>query len=302
MDEKEFHSGFVSIIGRPNVGKSTLINYLLGQKIAAVSPRPQTTRRLQLGIITTEAYQLIFVDTPGIHKPLSKLGEVMNDSALGTLQDVDCIAWMVDGTMLPTEEDRMIAKQLAKIRNQDQILLLINKCDQISAEKALSVKEKYQELLSIRETFFISSKNGEGCDEMLQSIIRRLPEGPAFYDSDQITDLYEREIASDLIRESLLKNLDDEIPHAIAVRIDDYKDRSEINSYILATLLLEREAHKGIVIGKNGEMIKKIGLDARREIEKMTDRKIYLELRVKVEKNWQNNPQILKVLGYSKNE
>ncbi|GAP39100.1 GTPase Era [Flexilinea flocculi] len=302
MDEKEFHSGFVSIIGRPNVGKSTLINYLLGQKIAAVSPRPQTTRRLQLGIITTEAYQLIFVDTPGIHKPLSKLGEVMNDSALGTLQDVDCIAWMVDGTMLPTEEDRMIAKQLAKIRNQDQILLLINKCDQISAEKALSVKEKYQELLSIRETFFISSKNGEGCDEMLQSIIRRLPEGPAFYDSDQITDLYEREIASDLIRESLLKNLDDEIPHAIAVRIDDYKDRSEINSYILATLLLEREAHKGIVIGKNGEMIKKIGLDARREIEKMTDRKIYLELRVKVEKNWQNNPQILKILGYSKNE
>lgn len=302
MDEKEFHSGFVSIIGRPNVGKSTLINYLLGQKIAAVSPRPQTTRRLQLGIITTEAYQLIFVDTPGIHKPLSKLGEVMNDSALGTLQDVDCIAWMVDGTMLPTEEDRMIAKQLAKIRNQDQILLLINKCDQISAEKASSVKEKYQELLSIRETFFISSKNGEGCDEMLQSIIRRLPEGPAFYDSDQITDLYEREIASDLIRESLLKNLDDEIPHAIAVRIDDYKDRSEINSYILATLLLEREAHKGIVIGKNGEMIKKIGLDARREIEKMTDRKIYLELRVKVEKNWQNNPQILKILGYSKNE
>jgi GTP-binding protein Era len=302
LDEKEFHSGFVSIIGRPNVGKSTLINYLLGQKIAAVSPRPQTTRRLQLGIITTEAYQLIFVDTPGIHKPLSKLGEVMNDSALGTLQDVDCIAWMVDGTMLPTEEDRMIAKQLAKIRNQDQILLLINKCDQISAEKALSVKEKYQELLSIRETFFISSKNGEGCDEMLQSIIRRLPEGPAFYDSDQITDLYEREIASDLIRESLLKNLDDEIPHAIAVRIDDYKDRSEINSYILATLLLEREAHKGIVIGKNGEMIKKIGLDARREIEKMTDRKIYLELRVKVEKNWQNNPQILKILGYSKNE
>ena len=137
---------------------------------------------------------------------------------------------------------------------------------------------------------------------MLQSIIRRLPEGPAFYDSDQITDLYEREIASDLIRESLLKNLDDEIPHAIAVRIDDYKDRSEINSYILATLLLEREAHKGIVIGKNGEMIKKIGLDARREIEKMTDRKIYLELRVKVEKNWQNNPQILKILGYSKNE
>jgi GTP-binding protein Era len=302
LDEKEFHSGFVSIIGRPNVGKSTLINYLLGQKIAAVSPRPQTTRRLQLGIITTEAYQLIFVDTPGIHKPLSKLGEVMNDSALGTLQDVDCIAWMVDGTMLPTEEDRMIAKQLAKIRNQDQNLLLINKCDQISAEKALSVKEKYQELLSIRETFFISSKNGEGCDEMLQSIIRRLPEGPAFYDSDQITDLYEREIASDLIRESLLKNLDDEIPHAIAVRIDDYKDRSEINSYILATLLLEREAHKGIVIGKNGEMIKKIGLDARREIEKMTDRKIYLELRVKVEKNWQNNPQILKILGYSKNE
>lgn len=302
MDDKTFHSGFVSIIGRPNVGKSTLINYLLGQKIAAVSPRPQTTRRLQLGIITTEAYQLIFVDTPGIHKPLSKLGELMNDSALGTLQDVDCIAWMVDGTMLPTEEDRIIAKQLQKIRNPDQILLVINKKDQIPAGKISIVKEKYQELLSIGETFFLSSKTGEGCDALLQSIIRRLPEGPAFYDSDQITDLYEREIASDLIRESLLKNLEDEIPHAIAVRIDDYKDRSETNSYILATLLLEREAHKGIVIGKNGEMIKKIGLDARREIEKMADRKIYLELRVKVEKNWQNNPQILKILGYSKTD
>ena len=157
MDEKEFHSGFVSIIGRPNVGKSTLINYLLGQKIAAVSPRPQTTRRLQLGIITTEAYQLIFVDTPGIHKPLSKLGEVMNDSALGTLQDVDCIAWMVDGTMLPTEEDRMIAKQLAKIRNQDQNLLLINKCDQHLQKRHYPLK-KYQELLSIEKRFHLIKK------------------------------------------------------------------------------------------------------------------------------------------------
>lgn len=302
MEEQTFHSGFVSIIGRPNVGKSTLINYLLGQKIAAVSPRPQTTRRLQLGIITTETYQLIFVDTPGIHKPQSKLGEMMNDSALGTLQDVDCIAWMVDGTMLPTEEDRVIANQLQKIKKQDQILLVINKKDQIPATKISSVKENYQTLLSAREIFFLSSKTGEGCDELLKTIISRLPEGPAFYDPDQITDLYEREIASDLIRESLLKNLDDEIPHAIAVRIDDYKDRSETNSYIMATLLLERETHKGIVIGKNGEMIKKIGLDARREIEKMADRKIYLELRVKVEKNWQNNPQILKILGYSKKD
>lgn len=300
MENQIFRSGFVSVIGRPNVGKSTLINHLLGQKIAAVSPRPQTTLRNQLGIITTDTYQLIFIDTPGIHKPLSKLGECMNDAAIGTLKNVDCVLWMADVSEKATDEDRNIAKRLQNSGLRENVILVLNKKDQVSAADASINEAGFLKIFPATEVHKISSKTGAGCDELLCRIINRLPEGPAFYAPDQITDLYEREIASDLIRESLLKNLDNEIPHAIAVQIEDYKDRSDSNSYILASLLLEREAHKGIVIGKNGEMIKKIGLDARREIEKMTERKIYLELRVKVDKNWKNNPNILKSLGYSK--
>ncbi|MHC1772726.1 MAG: GTPase Era [Flexilinea sp.] len=302
LENQAYRSGFVSIVGRPNVGKSTLINHLLGQKIAAVSPRPQTTLRNQLGIITTDTYQLVFIDTPGIHKPLSKLGECMNDAAIGTLRDVDCVIWMVDISEKPTDGDRSIAKRLQSTGLRENVILVLNKKDQVSAADLLVNETEFLEIFPTTEVYKISAKTGAGCDELLSRIIDRLPEGPAFYDPDQITDLYEREIASDLIRESLLKNLDDEIPHAIAVQIEDYKDRSTSNSYILATLLLERDAHKGIVIGKNGEMIKKIGFDARREIEKMTERKIYLELRVKVDKDWKNNPNILKLLGIKKSE
>ncbi len=302
MAQENFRSGFISVIGRPNVGKSTLLNRLMGQKIAAVSPRPQTTQRNQLGILTDEDSQLIFIDTPGIHKPLSKLGQAMNEWALATLTDGDCVLWIVDVSGKPNAEDEIAAGKIKEAGIAEKVVMVLNKRDLVNANQFAENENFYKKLLPEAERIPISAAKGEGIEKLLTAIKARIPEGPEYYDPDQITDLYERQIASDLIRESLLKNLSDEIPHSIAVRIDEYKDRTETNSYIMATLLLDRESHKGIVIGKNGEMIKKIGQDARREIEKLTDRKIFLELRVKVMKNWRNNDALLLQLGLKHEE
>ena len=296
MENNTFHSGFICVVGRPNVGKSSLINLLLGQKIAAVSPRPQTTQRVQLGILSDDETQMIFMDTPGIHKPLSKLGEAMNESAIGTISDSDCVLWIVDISVKPNREDEIAAEHILAGGPQEKVVMVLNKCDLVNANQLAENENFYKKLMPNAKRMPVSCRNGAGITELTAELKSRLPEGPAFYDPDQITDLYERDIASDLIRESLLRNLDDEIPHSIAVRIDEYKDRSETNSYINATLLLDRESHKGIVIGKGGEMIKKIGQDARREIEKLTGRKIYLELRVKVMKNWRNDENLLRQL------
>ena len=299
MEENQtFRSGFVSVIGKPNVGKSTLMNRLLRQKVAAVSPRPQTTQRNQLGIITEKEYQIIFIDTPGIHRPQSKLGEYMNDAATGTFTDVDIVLWIVNLNESPSEEDKLVARRLNKSGVSGNTILALNKKDLLKASEIEAAAKAYLELLPDAESFIISAANGSGCDALFQFLVAKLPPGPAFYSEDQVTDLYEREIARDLIRESLLNNLEDEIPHTIAVRIDEYKDRTPTKAYIMATLFLDREAHKSIVIGKNGSMIKKIGQDARIEIEKMTGRSVYLELKVKVVKNWLNNPTILKSLGF----
>lgn len=302
MAQENFRSGFISVIGRPNVGKSTLLNRLMGQKIAAVSPRPQTTQRNQLGILTDEDSQLIFIDTPGIHKPLSKLGQAMNEWALATLTDGDCVLWIVDVSGKPNAEDEIAAGKIKEAGIAENVVMVLNKRDLVNENQFAENQNFYKKLLPEAERIPISAAKGEGIEKLLTAIKTRIPEGPEYYDPDQITDLYERQIASDLIRESLLKNLSDEIPHSIAVRIDEYKDRTETNSYIMATLLLDRESHKGIVIGKNGEMIKKIGQDARREIEKLTDRKIFLELRVKVMKNWRNNDALLLQLGLKHEE
>lgn len=302
MAQENFRSGFISVIGRPNVGKSTLLNRLMGQKIAAVSPRPQTTQRNQLGILTDEDSQLIFIDTPGIHKPLSKLGQAMNEWALATLTDGDCVLWIVDVSGKPNAEDEIAAGKIKEAGIGENVVMVLNKRDLVNENQFAENQNFYKKLLPEAERIPISAAKGEGIVKLLTAIKTRIPEGPEYYDPDQITDLYERQIASDLIRESLLKNLSDEIPHSIAVRIDEYKDRTETNSYIMATLLLDRESHKGIVIGKNGEMIKKIGQDARREIEKLTDRKIFLELRVKVMKNWRNNDALLLQLGLKHEE
>ena len=242
------------------------------------------------------------MDTPGIHKPLSKLGEAMNESAISTLTDADVVLWIVDSSVKPNKEDETAAERIRASVPQDQVIMVLNKRDLVNANQLAENENFYKKLLPDAKRMAVSCRTGEGIPEVLDEIKSRLPEGPAYYDPEQITDLYEREIAADLIRESLLKNLDDEIPHAIAVRIEEFKDRTEENSYINATLLLDRESHKGIVIGKNGEMIKKIGQDARREIERLTGRKIYLDLRVKVMKNWRDNESLLRQLGIKRPE
>ncbi len=301
MSETPFKSGFVAVVGRPNVGKSTLMNALLNQKVAAVSPRPQTTRRRQLGILTVPQGQIIFVDTPGIHNPVHKLGEYMNEVAFEVLQDADLVLWLVEANNRPTPEDQIVAARLAGVlaRGPLPVLLAVNKVDLVDPATLLQRLEAYQALCPTAELRPISAAESRGTADLLAAIFSHLPEGPAFYDEDQVTDLYERDIAADLIREACLRNLKDEVPHAVAVRIDEYTERSETTAYIAATLLAEREAHKGILIGEKGAMLKKIGSMARKEIEEMSGRKIFLDLHVKVLANWRDNPSLLKNLGYA---
>ncbi len=295
-----FRSGFVALVGRPNVGKSTLLNTLLGQKIAAVSPRPQTTRRSQLGILTLEDAQVVFVDTPGLHVPQHKLGEYMNEDAAAALEHCDLIVWMVDVSETPTEEDRLIAARLAKLSHRPPVILALNKKDRLKGEDLPARQAEYLALLPACEPLALCAFSEEDTHRLLQALLARLPEGAPFYEEEQVTDLYEREIAMDLIREAALVHLRDEVPHALGVRIDEYKERNPGLNYIAATLLVERESHKGIVIGQGGEMLKRIGSTARRSIEAMTGVKVYLELHVKVSKDWRDNPAILKTLGYGK--
>ena len=300
MDEQveKFKSGYVALVGKPNVGKSTLMNYLLRQKIAAVSPKPQTTRRRQLGILTADTYQIIFQDTPGIHKPLYKLGEYMLQDALSTITDADVVVWLVDASQEPNEEDMMVAEKLDSMQELPPVLLALNKVDLLDQNHEQSQSE-YGHLLPQAKPVFLSALHGQGSQQLLAEIIELLPEGPKYYDEDQVTDLYERDIAADLIREAALQHLREEVPHSIAVRIDDYKDRSDNAAFISATLLLNRESHKGIVIGRGGEMLKTIGSTARQEIEALTGRTVFLELHVKVSKNWRNDPSALRSLGYT---
>ncbi len=294
-----FRSGFVAVIGRPNVGKSTLLNTLLGQKIAAVSPRPQTTRR-QLGILTLEDAQVVFVDTPGLHIPQHKLGEYMNEEAAASLEHADLIVWMVDVSEAPAEEDRLIAARLEKLPRRPPVLLALNKKDRLNADALPARQAEYLALLPACIPVALTAFSEDDSHQLLDQILARLPEGAPFYEDEQVTDLYEREIAMDLIREAALVHLRDEIPHALGVRIDEYKERNPGLNYIAATLLVERESHKGIVIGQGGEMLKRIGSTARRSIETMTGVKVYLELHVKVSKDWRDNPAVLRTLGYGK--
>lgn len=296
----EHRSGFVAIIGRPNVGKSTLLNALLGQKIAAVSPRPQTTRRRQLGILTLEKAQVIFVDTPGIHQARHKLGEFLNDEAEEGLAGVDVILWLVDGTTLPTEEDIQISKLLHHALSSATRLLVLNKIDLAEGGVEAIHGEAYSKLLDHAEPVKISAAKRQGIEDLLQRLISLLPKRPPEYPEEQITDAYERDIAGDLIREACLRILRDEVPHSLAVRVDEFKERDNGMTYVAATIFVERESQKGIVIGEGGKMLKMIGSTARRDIEEMGGRKVFLEVRVKVAKDWRNNQSMLKQLGYSK--
>ena len=295
----DFRSGYVAVIGRPNVGKSTFINALLGQKVAAVSPKAQTTRRRQLGILTTSNAQIVFVDTPGIHKPRHKLGEFLNQEAEAALPGVDVVVFLVDVSEEPTDEDKWIATRLSRLARRTPLVLAPNKIDLVPAEALTPRLEAYQALVPEETRMLpISSTKGTGLDSLLTALVEHIPPRKPEYQPEQITDLYEREIAAELIREACLLHLRDEVPHGVAVRIDEFTERGEEGAYIAATIFVERESQKGIAIGRGGEMLKRIGTTARHEIEEMSGRKVFLELRVKVLKDWRKDEKAMKRFGY----
>ncbi len=290
--------GFVAVMGRPNTGKSTLVNAFLGQKIAAVSPRPQTTRKHQLGILTLANAQVVFVDTPGVHRPRHKLGERMNEEAQDALEHCELVLFLVDASQLPGDEDRLLAGRIASLDLSGKTILVLNKIDLIpSGSFAMDLEARitsYQVLLPQADLFAISATRGDNREALLIKMIDRLPEGKSLYPEEQVTDLFERDIAGELVREAALLLLRDEIPHGIAVRVDEFTERGDSGAYIAATVIVERESHKPIVIGEGGRMLKKIGSLARKEIEAMSGRKVYLELRVKVRKNWREDERAVR--------
>lgn len=290
----EYRVGFVAVMGKPNVGKSTLINAIIGQKVAAVSPRPQTTRRRQEGILTTQDYQIILIDTPGVHKPRTKLGEGMNIEAHSALEHCDLVLFMVEASESPSEEDRVLAGMLRKSVPPEKIIMVLNKIDLVPESQCLELQSAYQELLPTGLFVIISATRGDNRDNLLEKIVEHLPPGELFYPEEQVTNLFERDITADLVREACLNNLRYEVPHGIVVRIDEFTERNEQGVYIEATIFVERESHKGIVIGQNGQMLKKIGTAARKEIESMSGRKVFLLLRVKVRKNWRDDEKLVK--------
>lgn len=293
-------AGFVAVVGRPNVGKSTAINAFLRQKVAIVSPRPQTTRVTQRGILTTRDYQMIFVDTPGIMNPRHKLDEFMLSSALETLVDADVILWLVDASERPGGGDREIASKLKQVVEHTPVILGLNKADLVKPEDVIPHTEAYQALLpEAQEWILFSATEGNGRDELFQMLVDALPEGPRYYPVDQVTDLYVRDIAAEMIREQVLLQIREEIPHGVAVQVEEFKERDNGVIYINATIYVEREAHKKIVIGSKGSQLREIGAGARREIERMLGTRIYLDLWVKDAPRWRTDEAALRRFGYA---
>lgn len=297
MDFQGYKSGYVALLGKPNVGKSTLLNHYLAQKVAAVSHKPQTTRRRQLGILTNDVAQIIFVDTPGMHAGEFKLSEFINQEARYALMDADLILFVVDASQNPDQEDRQLAQEITEKASKTKILLVLNKIDLIDSHRVEQRQAAYAELMDFVDLIQISALTETGRDALLARIIQLLPEGPQYFPAGQITDTYEREIAEDMIRAAALSYLREEIPYGIYVRVDDYKVRENDMLYIHATIIVERESHKGIVIGRGGSMIKQISTAARAEIEEMSGKPVFLELKVKVEKNWRNDLNFLRRHG-----
>ncbi len=300
-DGKNVKSGFVTLIGRPNVGKSTLMNRMIGQKIAITSNKPQTTRNRIQTVHTDERGQIVFVDTPGIHKAKNKLGEYMVGAAEKTIGEVDVVCWLVEPTTYIGAGEQHIIERLKKVKVP--IILVINKVDTIKKEEILPVIDCYRKELDFQEIIPVSARSGANVDELIDTIYKYLPYGPMFYDEDTITDQPMRQIVAELIREKALHALNEEIPHGIAVVIDSMKERKSqkgIITDIQATIICERDSHKGIIIGKGGEMLKKIGANARYEIEKQLDTKVNLQLWVKVKKEWRDSDVLIKNFGYDK--
>ena len=302
-DGKNVKSGFVTLIGRPNVGKSTLMNRMIGQKIAITSNKPQTTRNRIQTVHTDERGQIVFVDTPGIHKAKNKLGEYMVGAAEKTIGEVDVVCWLVEPTTYIGAGEQHIIERLKKVKAP--IILVINKVDTIKKEEILPVIDCYRKELDFQEIIPVSARSGANVDELIDTIYKYLPYGPMFYDEDTITDQPMRQIVAELIREKALHALNEEIPHGIAVVIDSMKERKSqkgIITDIQATIICERDSHKGIIIGKQGSMLKKIGTQARIEMENLLDMKVNLQLWVKVKKDWRDSDMLLKNYGYDKKE
>lgn len=298
--QNNFHSGFVAILGRPNVGKSTFLNRVVGQKIAIMSDKAQTTRNKIQGIYTEDDAQIVFIDTPGIHKPHSRLGDFMVESALSTLNEVDAVLFMVNATQKRGRGDDFIIERLKNVKKP--IYLVINKIDQIHPDKLLQIMDDYRNTLDYAEVFPISALEGNNCPELIESLVNTLPEGPQYYPTDQITDHPERFIAGELIREKVLELTREEVPHSVAVVVDRIHREDDEKVLVQATIVVERNSQKGIIIGKGGKMLKQIGVKARKDIELMLGDKVYLELWVKVQPNWKDRQVDLQALGYKQDD
>ena len=296
MTREKFRSGFITIIGRPNAGKSTLMNTILQQKIAIVSDKPQTTQNRIRGFYTTDDAQLIFIDTPGIHKPKHKLGEFMNEAAKGAVAGVDLIFYIVDAGQPYGKGEEYIIRSLPK---DTPVFLLLNKIDLLEKDALLHMIMEYSERFPFAEIVPVSALKDDNVDRLLETVISYLPEGPCYYPEDMVTDQPERVIMAEIVREKVLECTSDEIPHAVAVEMQEVKERENGTVYAGAVIYVERESQKGIVIGKNGAMLKKVGASARPEIEALLDSRVFLQLWVKIKEDWRNSPAQIRNFGYS---
>ncbi|GGN66176.1 MULTISPECIES: GTPase Era [Oceanobacillus] len=298
--KSNYKSGFIAIIGRPNVGKSTFLNHVIGQKIAIMSDKPQTTRNKIQGVLTTDDYQMVFIDTPGIHKPKHRLGDFMMKIADNTLNEVDAVLFMINADEGYGRGDQFIIDRLENVKSP--VFLIINKIDLVSPESLLGIIDEYRQKGDFQEIIPISALQGNNVNRLLTELQNYLPEGPLYYPQDQITDHPERFIITEFIREKALHLTREEVPHSIAVALENMERRKDETVFIQATIVTERSSQKGIIIGKQGSMLKKIGQEARKDIERLLGSKVYLELWVKVKKDWRNKQSQLHELGFRQDE
>ena len=295
---EDYRSGVVAVVGRPNVGKSTLINRILRQKIAIVSPKPQTTRRRQLGIFTNDRAQILFIDTPGLHAPQHKLGEYMVKTAEAAFRDADVILLLLDVSMRPERGDELLAQTVERLRGSTPVFLALNKADLLTPQNHDPNIAAHEALIPHQKLFITSAFTGDGVDPLVHALIEQLPLGPRYYPADDLSDVNMRFIAAEVIREKIMLLTEQEIPYSVAVEVESYKERSDELTYISALIYVERDSQKGIVIGKGGAMIKRISTDARTELTKIIGTKVFLDLRVKVLKNWRSDEKLMQRLGY----